>query len=359
MGCRKRLLFVLGFFIAAIPAIAISPAFAELEDGLYHVPDTEPGATYAVSDNGRFFAAYLDDGSPAGAIFLFDTEEGTSEQLYTPGSLVYKLWVNGGAVYFTEHVNPSRTVFGRINDKGEEVIVDYLGYDYAPLFGYDLLFVCYERRGDDITGGYEVIDIAGRGVAGELTEDRKMVSGGAGYARSPVADPDGDGVYFAYEVGDENRVYRYDAEDNTAADTGIKGLPLGFCYGGNSLVVGDGGGIAVYDEDTYEARGVAGGVPVAFFGGGSQVFLSGGAIRVGNLYEGKSSRIDFDLGDTSEVYFYPLSLTRLLFQINSGDGADYIYISSAGNGSFTVESAVERGLVVDCKRRFDSFGDKR
>jgi len=172
----------------------------------------------------------------------------------------------------------------------------------------------------------------------------------------PVADPDGGGWYFGLRVYGGYVVTRYDAGTGKATETGIPGIPLGTAFNGRSLVIEDEDRLLVIREDTYETEGVAGGKPVAFFGGGSQVFLRYGTINIGNLYEGKSSRVDFDLGDFADIYFYPISLKEIYFQIIRRDGTDETYKIEAEKGGFEVSPVEGSGLIIDMESRYSYFG---
>ncbi|MCP4230985.1 MAG: hypothetical protein GY771_12680 [bacterium] len=188
----------------------------------------------------------------------------------------------------------------------------------------------------------------------QLDDGLFLIEGAAPDA--PIVDPDGDGFYFAQETDNGYNLSRYDADTNEVVELGISGIPLGFAFGGRSLVVEDNGRLTVLNEETYETEGIAGGTPVAFFGGNSQVFLSGGAIRIGNLYEGKSSRVDFDLGDFDDIYFYPISLKKIYFRIIRSDGAEEIYKIEAEKGGFEVSPVEGSGLVIDTGNRYTYFG---
>ncbi len=198
--------------------------------------------------------------------------------------------------------------------------------------------------------------VAVTGLSVSELDNGLILVDGTEYAQPFIADPDGDGVYFALEVYGGYVLSRYDAKTNAVTETGIPGIPLGTAFEGRSLVIEDEGRILVIDEDTYETEGVAGGRPVAFFGGNSQIYLRGGAIRVGNMYEGKSSRVDFDLGDFTDIYFYPVSLKKIYFQLIRNDGSGEVYKISAEKGGFEVTPLEGSGLIIDTENRYSYFG---
>lgn len=189
-------------------------------------------------------------------------------------------------------------------------------------------------------------------------DDGLLLIDGAECARPFIADPDGDGVYFALEVYGGYVLSRYDFEANKVSEIGIPGIPLGTAFDGGSLVIEDEGRTLVIDEETYETEGVAGGKPVAFFGGNSQIYLRDATIRIGNLYEGKSSRVDFDLGDFDDIFFYPISLKKIYFQVIRDDGSSEIYKISAEKGGFDVSPVEGSGLIIDTESRYSYFGGR-
>ena len=188
----------------------------------------------------------------------------------------------------------------------------------------------------------------------ELDEGLYLIEGGA--ADTLIADPGGDGFYFTVRTNDGNAIFRYDTQTNEIVKTGIQGIHLGYAFEGRSLVIKDEGRLIVINEKTYETEGIAGGIPVAFFGGNSQIFLRNGAIYIGNLYEGKSSRVDFDLGDFIEIYFYPISLKKIYFRVIRGDGTGEIYEIEAEKGGFEVTPVEGAGLIIDTENRYAYFG---
>jgi hypothetical protein len=341
------------FFGTAVFPLSVT----ELGDGVYLIEGVAPDAPYAMAEDGPIIAVYAYDESPAGGIYRIDTEDLSCDKVYNAASVIEKLWVYRGDIYFTEHVNPSRTVFARVSEVNE-VILGHIGYDYLPLFTQEKLFVCYEKRGEVFTGGYKVIELPKEDSLGnESTEnDNEVLIESVLYAYSPTADPDGDGFYYTMETDKGFALFRYDIKDNLVEEPGVFGTPLGTAYNGRSLVIEKDGRLILINETTYESEGVAAGTPVAFFGGGSQVFLKGSSISVGNLYEGKSSRVDLDLGDFEDIYFYPISLKTIYVQIIRRDGNGEMYKIGTEKGGFEVSPVEGFGLLIDCKGRYAYFG---
>ncbi len=179
---------------------------------------------------------------------------------------------------------------------------------------------------------------------------------------APVKDPDEDGWYFAIKESWGYVLARYDRETCKTTELGSSGVPLGTVFSGRSLVIEDEDRLIVINEDTHGTEGIAGGRPVAFFGGNSQVYLRYGTIHIGNLYEGKSSKIRFDLGKGGpyeEVYFYPVSLKEIYFRVLRSDGGEESYLIKAEKGGFEVTPIEGFELSLEEENSFWYFGSKK